>query len=81
MMEIWGLELLCKGLSSTVLNDIGLNERFLKILTKKALLTILPYGLLGLKEGGEGNVVLGHDAVDHVMGALGRGHGQLVELQ
>ena len=42
--------------------------------------TVLPAGLLGLKQRGQGDVVLGHDPVKHVLVTIGVLYGQLVEL-
>ena len=40
----------------------------------------LPAGLLGLEQRGQGDVVLGHHPVEHVLVAVGVLDGQLVEL-
>lgn len=42
--------------------------------------TVVPGGLLGVQQRGQPDVVLGHDAVEHVVRALGVGHRQLREL-
>ena len=41
---------------------------------------VLPAGFLGLQQGGQGDVVLGHDPVQHVLVPVGVLDGKLVEL-
>ena len=41
---------------------------------------VLPAGLLGLQQGGQRDVVLGHDPVQHVLVPIGVLYRQLVEL-
>ena len=41
---------------------------------------VLPAGLLGLQQRGQGNVILGHDSVEHILMTIGVLDGQLVEL-
>ena len=42
--------------------------------------TVLPARLLGLQQGGQRDVVLGHDPVQHVLVPIGVLYRQLVEL-
>ena len=42
--------------------------------------TIAPRSFLGLEQGSQTNVVLGHDSVEHVVRSFGVGHGKLIEL-
>ena len=41
---------------------------------------VLPTRFLGLEQGGQGDVVLGHHPVEHVLVTVGVLYGQLVEL-
>ena len=41
---------------------------------------VLPAGLLGLQQRGQGDVILGHDSVEHILMTIGVLDGQLVEL-
>ena len=41
---------------------------------------ILPAGLLGLQQRGQGNVILGHHSVEHILVTISVLYGQLVEL-
>ena len=41
---------------------------------------VLPAGLLRLEQRGQGDVVLGHDPVEHVLVTIGVLYGKLVEL-
>ena len=41
---------------------------------------VLPAGLLGLQQRGQGDVILGHHSVEHILMTIGVLDGQLVEL-
>ena len=41
---------------------------------------VLPAGLLGLQQRGQGNVILGHHSVEHILVTIGVLYGKLVEL-
>ena len=52
----------------------------LDLSSRQVALTVLEDGRPGLQQSAEPDVVLGHDAVQHVVVAVRIGHGQLVEL-
>ena len=55
-------------------------HRYLPYLGGVGWYAILPAGFPGVEEGGQGNVVLSHHPVEHVLVTVGMLDGQLVEL-